>query len=93
VESSTGNEFCILAEKQPIQELPYFFVVCGTEDELIEPTRQLVALLQRRKIAHNYMGSPGGHIWDTSDHQLPMMFGELARHVELPRSPLFWGLA
>ena len=86
-ESRSSNDLFILVEKQPAQELPYFFMACGTQDPLLESTQKFIKLLQRRKIAHNYMESSGGHNWNTSDHQLPMMLGELAHHVELTPKP------
>lgn len=42
-------------------EIPDLFVACGTEDRLIEHSRQFVASLNRQSIPVTYHEEPGGH--------------------------------
>ena len=44
-----------------IPNLPFFYLDCGTEDELLKPNQQLAEILVSRKIRHEYRQIPGGH--------------------------------
>lgn len=46
-----------------IVELPFFYLDCGTEDELqlLKPNQKLAEILVSRKIPHEYRQIPGGH--------------------------------
>jgi S-formylglutathione hydrolase FrmB len=79
----TANDVFALADKADPAALPYFWIACGIGDLRLESNRQLVALLQRRKIAYTYEEAPGGHGWAFWDEELPAMFRELSRHMEL----------
>ncbi|HEX7287034.1 MAG TPA: alpha/beta hydrolase-fold protein [Candidatus Angelobacter sp.] len=82
-----ANDVLTLAQKKPARELPYFWLQCGTGDDNTTENRPFVAILEQRKIAHNYMESPGGHKWPVWDAQLPAMLSELSRHTELAAKP------
>ena len=84
-----ANDVYALAEKANPAALPYFWIACGTADGLLDSNRDFVALLQRRKIAYTYEEAPGGHSWAFWDEELPAMFRELSRHMELgPARPV-----
>ena len=84
-----ANDVFALADKAIPAALPYFWITCGTADSLLESNREFVALLQRRKIAYRYEEVPGGHGWAFWDEELPAMFRELSRHMELdPARPV-----
>jgi len=44
-----------------VTELPFFYLDCGTEDELLKPNQQLAELFVTRKIRHEYRQVPGAH--------------------------------
>jgi putative tributyrin esterase len=44
-----------------VANLPFFYLDCGTEDELLKPNQQLAELFVTRKIRHEYRQIPGGH--------------------------------
>jgi len=49
----------------------YFYVSCGTLDSLLPASRQLVATLESKGIAHEYHEIPGfGHAWNFWDPQI-----------------------
>jgi S-formylglutathione hydrolase FrmB len=83
-----ANDVFALVEKAG-SDLPYFWIACGTGDRLLEGNREFVALLHRRKVAYTYKEAPGGHSWAFWDEQLPAMFRDLSRHMELgPARPV-----
>jgi S-formylglutathione hydrolase FrmB len=82
-----ANDVFALAEKANPAALPYLWVACGTADGLLDGNRQFVALLQRRNIAYAYKETPGAHTWAFWDEELPAMFRELSRHMELVPVP------
>ncbi len=55
-------------EKQ--KELPFIYQSCGTEDFLIQNNRDFLALLNEKKIAHEYREHPGIHNWVFWDDQV-----------------------
>ena len=85
----TANDIIALADKANPAALPYLWISCGTADGFLESNREFVVLLQQRKIAYTYEEAPGGHSWAFWDEELPAMFRELARHMELgPARPI-----
>ena len=44
-----------------IANLPFFYLDCGTEDELLKPNQELAAIFVKRKIQHEYRQLPGAH--------------------------------
>ena len=53
-----------------IASLPYIYLDCGTEDQLLQVNRDFVAILMTRKIPHEYRQLPGGHSWTYWDSQV-----------------------
>lgn len=85
----TANDIFALADKAHPAGVPYLWISCGTADNFLEGNREFVALLQRRRIAYTYEEAPGSHDWAFWDEELPAMFRELARHMELgPARPI-----
>ena len=62
---AANDLFKLFAELPPdkITALPFFYLDCGTEDELqlLKPNQQLAQILLNRKIPHEYRQIPGGH--------------------------------
>lgn len=53
-----------------IKSLPYVFQSCGTEDFLIQNNRDFLAILNERKVPHEYREHPGIHDWVFWDDQV-----------------------
>jgi len=61
-----ANDLTRLFNEYPadkLKELPFFYLDCGTEDELglFKPNRDLAELMINRKIPHEYRQFPGDH--------------------------------
>ena len=54
----------------PVEELPFIYLDCGTEDHLLQQSRDFSKLLQERKIPHEYREQPGIHEWPLWDQQI-----------------------
>ncbi|HEY6936620.1 MAG TPA: alpha/beta hydrolase family protein [Terriglobales bacterium] len=54
----------------PVAELPFIYLDCGTEDHLLQQSRDFSQLLQEKKIPHEYRERPGIHEWPEWDHQI-----------------------
>jgi S-formylglutathione hydrolase FrmB len=50
-----------LIKELPREKVPHICIDCGTEDFLIESSREFARLLTENKLAYNYGESPGGH--------------------------------
>lgn len=50
--------------------LPYLYLDCGTEDPLFSSNQQFAALLQEKKIPHEYRQLSGNHSWEYWDRQV-----------------------
>ncbi|MEA2173180.1 MAG: putative tributyrin esterase [Blastocatellia bacterium] len=46
-----------------LSSLPYFYLDCGTEDELVTQSRELSGIFLERKIPHEFRQLPGKHEW------------------------------
>jgi S-formylglutathione hydrolase FrmB len=53
-----------------ISSLPYFYLDCGTEDDLVTASRELSGIFMERKIPHEYRQLPGKHDWPYWDQQV-----------------------
>lgn len=58
------------ASAEKIKAMPYVYLSCGTEDFLIQNNRDFLALLNEKKIPHEYRELPGGHTWTFWDDQV-----------------------
>lgn len=55
---------------EKIKELPFIYQSCGTEDFLIQNNRDFLALMNEKKIPHEYREHPGAHTWPFWDEQV-----------------------
>ena len=55
---------------QKLRDLPYIYQSCGTEDYLVKNNRDLLALINEKKVPHEYREHPGGHDWMFWDAQI-----------------------
>ena len=51
------------------RQAPFVYLACGIQDPVLQGTRDLVAELADRDIAHEYREVPGSHTWDVWDPQ------------------------
>jgi putative tributyrin esterase len=58
------------ASADKIKAMPYIYQSCGTEDFLIQNNRDFLALLNEKKVPHEYRELPGGHDWKFWDDQV-----------------------
>ncbi|MGB7200729.1 MAG: alpha/beta hydrolase family protein [Pyrinomonadaceae bacterium] len=58
------------ASAEKVKALPYIYQSCGTEDFLIQNNRDFLALLNEKKVPHEYRELPGGHTWTFWDDQV-----------------------
>jgi putative tributyrin esterase len=64
-----------------IAALPFIYLDCGTEDFLIESSRDMSALLLKRKIPHEFRQLPGRHSWPYWDAQVQEVLKLAARRL------------
>ncbi|MEQ1604838.1 MAG: alpha/beta hydrolase family protein [Pyrinomonadaceae bacterium] len=75
-EGSTGRAdndvFKLVRDLSPekLKAVPYVFQSCGTEDFLIQNNREFLALLNEKKVPHEYREHPGVHDWVFWDDQV-----------------------
>ena len=67
----------------PVDELPFIYLDCGTEDHLLVQSRNFSRLLQEKKIPHEYREQPGIHEWPLWDHQIQSVLRLLAERWAL----------
>ncbi len=75
VDSETRNAndvFKLVRDLTPEKQkaLPFIYQSCGTEDFLIKNNRDFLALLNEKKITHEYREHPGVHNWVFWDDQV-----------------------
>jgi len=68
-----NDVFALAAKVQNPSSLPYLWLVCGTEDHLIDTNHDFISLLVRQKIPHSYSESAGAHTWQYWDEQIRNM--------------------
>ena len=80
----TANDLTRLVREFPaerLKELPYFYLDCGTEDGLLQFSRNLSALFVERKIPHEFRQLPGTHNWDYWDEQVTAVLRLAAQKI------------
>ncbi len=83
-----ANDLFKIARELPAARraaLPFLYLDCGTEDNLIGVNRELATLLTEQKIPHEYRELPGRHDWKYWDAQVQ----EVLRLIEnkMPLTP------
>jgi putative tributyrin esterase len=61
-----NNAFSLL-QSASAKDLPYFYVACGSADDLLQVNREFTAQLSSRSAAYEYHETVGGHAWDYWD--------------------------
>jgi S-formylglutathione hydrolase FrmB len=72
-ETRKGNDlFALVRDASPekVKSFPFIYLDCGTEDFLFQNNREFVALLNEKKVRHEYRELPGGHEWPYWDAQV-----------------------
>ena len=66
------NDLLALAGAARAASAPYFYIDCGTGDELLAGNRALVEVMAGRPLAYEYHEVPGTHGWEFWDRRLPV---------------------
>jgi S-formylglutathione hydrolase FrmB len=74
-----NDPFTLVNEKK--QSLPFFYLGCGTQDNLAAVDRRLAAAFEKNGIPHVYQELPGGHDWQYWDVALANMVAEFNRQL------------
>jgi putative tributyrin esterase len=64
-----NNVFSLLQSAGP-KDLPYFYLACGSADDLLRVNRDFAAQLSSRGAAYEYHETAGGHAWDYWDRSV-----------------------
>lgn len=67
------NDAFRLLNEMPIEKLkalPFIYLACGTEDNLLKTNRDFDALLLDKKLPHEFRESPAKHEWPYWDRQV-----------------------
>lgn len=65
-----------------IAALPFVYLDCGTEDQLLSGNRAFVDILLAKKIRHEYRQLPGTHAWTYWDTQVQEVLRIAARKLQ-----------
>lgn len=63
-ETRTANDILLIAGKAKPETAPALYFDCGTSDGLLDESRELAAVLQKRGFTYEYHELPGAHTWD-----------------------------
>jgi len=68
----------VLIDKAPVAKVPYLYIACGGQDDLVKENRDFVAMLASKKIPYEYREvSPRIHSWDFWDDNVRIFLGLL----------------
>ncbi|HEX8495006.1 MAG TPA: alpha/beta hydrolase family protein [Pyrinomonadaceae bacterium] len=87
-QTRAANDLIRIAREFPaarFHQLPYFYLDCGTEDFLIQTSRNFSALLLERKIPHEFRQLPGSHNWAYWDMQVREVMRVAAQKIPQAR--------
>jgi len=78
------NDVFQIAGRALSEQSPYIYLDCGAQDSFLGINRSLAALLDRKKIVHEYHEAPGGHEWEYWDRRIRCVLKVLGeRHPEI----------
>ncbi|HYT67327.1 MAG TPA: hypothetical protein VEL51_12955 [Vicinamibacterales bacterium] len=63
------------------------YLDCGTSDSLLEESRELVAILQKRGFAYEYHELPGAHTWDYWNRRIEAFLPWIMQAFNLAAAP------
>jgi S-formylglutathione hydrolase FrmB len=84
-ETRKNNDiFKMIREVTPgkLKSIPFIYQSCGTEDFLIQNNREFLALLNEKKVPHEYREHPGGHDWVFWDNQAQEFLDVVRRRMK-----------
>ena len=84
-ETRKANDiFTLIREVTPekLKAMPFIYQSCGTEDFLIQNNRDFLALMNEKKVPHEYREFPGGHDWKFWDDQVREFLDVAARRMK-----------
>jgi putative tributyrin esterase len=64
------NNLFSLLQSANQKDLPYFYLACGSADDLLPVNRDFAARLSSRAAAYEYHETVGGHAWDYWDRSV-----------------------
>jgi len=64
------NNVFSLFQSARANNLPYFYLACGSADDFLQVNRDFAALLSSRAAAYEYHETAGGHAWDYWDRSV-----------------------
>jgi S-formylglutathione hydrolase FrmB len=76
------NDVFRLLENVAPDQLPYFYLACGTSDEFLAINREFVAQLSTHRASYEYHETPGGHTWEYWDAGIQRLLLRLASCAE-----------
>lgn len=63
-ETRAANDILLIAGNAKPETAPSLYLDCGTSDGLLDESRALAAILQKRGFRYEYHELPGAHTWD-----------------------------
>jgi S-formylglutathione hydrolase FrmB len=63
-DTRAANDIQLIAGKAKPETAPALYLDCGTSDGLLDESRELAAILQKRGFAYEYHEVAGAHTWD-----------------------------
>ncbi|HYW13927.1 MAG TPA: alpha/beta hydrolase-fold protein, partial [Longimicrobium sp.] len=70
--SRAENDLLALAREARVAAGTYFYIDCGSADELLAENRAFVQAMSARPLAYEYHEVPGAHGWEYWDRRLPV---------------------
>jgi putative tributyrin esterase len=75
-----GDLATLLREADP-DRLPYYYLGCGTGDELIPGSREIAAVLSKRGLPYEYHETHGVHEWEYWDREIRPILRRIAQRI------------
>ncbi len=64
------NNISSMLRNATAKDLPYFYIACGSADDLLQINRDFAAQLSSRGASYEYHETDGGHTWDYWDRSV-----------------------
>jgi putative tributyrin esterase len=78
-DTRTSNDILLIAGKAKPETAPALYLDCGTSDGLLEESRGLAAILQKRGFSYEYHEVPGAHTWQYWNRRIEIFLPWLMR--------------
>jgi S-formylglutathione hydrolase FrmB len=75
-----NDPFHLVETPQARGNTPYFYLTCGDQESLFDPTQRFAAVLQSHNIPSESHTEPGGHNWELWTRQLPGLEASLLQY-------------